>query len=104
MDLVESYSEELKLIRKTGTKAWVFPLVGALFLLPFYAPEHLVYTATLVAIYSVGVMGQNLLIGYTGQISFGQAGFFCIGAFTFGHLFRAGVPWPLGVDGRRTLI
>lgn len=97
MDLVESYSEELKLMRKTGTKAWVLPLIAAVFLMPLYAPEHLIYTATIVAIYTIGVLGQNLLIGFTGQISFGQAGFFCIGAFTFGHLFRAGVPWPVSV-------
>jgi branched-chain amino acid transport system permease protein len=99
MDLIESYAEELKLIRKTGTKAWVFPVVAALFLLPLYAPEHLVYVATLIAIYSIGIMGQNLLLGYTGLISFAQAGFFCIGAFTFGHLYRAGVPWLASVLG-----
>jgi len=99
MDLIESYSEELKLIRKTGTKAWVFTVVGAIFLLPLYAPEHIVYVATLIAIFSIGIMGQNLLIGYTGQISFAQAGFFCIGAFTFGHMYRAGIPWPVGVLG-----
>ena len=99
MDLIESYAEELKLIRKTGTKAWVLPLVGAIFLLPLYAPEHLVYVATIIAIYSIGIIGQNLLLGYTGLISFAQAGFFCIGAFTFGHLYRAGIPWPLSVLG-----
>lgn len=99
MDLIESYSEELKLIRKTGTKAWVFTAVAAIFLLPLFAPEHLVYVATIIAIYSIGIMGQNLLIGYTGQISFAQAGFFCIGAFTFGHLYRAGIPWPVSVLG-----
>jgi branched-chain amino acid transport system permease protein len=99
LDLIESYAEELKLIRKTGTKAWVFPVVAAIFLLPLYAPEHLVYVATIIAIYSIGIMGQNLLLGYTGLISFAQAGFFCIGAFTFGHLYRAGVPWLLSVLG-----
>ncbi len=97
MDLIESYSEELKLIRKTWTKIWVIGLVVLFFLLPFFAPEYLIYIATVIAIYSIGVMGQNLLIGYTGQISFGQAGFFCIGAFTFGHLVRAGVPWILSL-------
>lgn len=97
MDLIESYREELKLIRKTGTKIWVLAVVLAIFLLPLYAPEHMVYIATVIAIYSIGVMGQNLLIGYTGQISFGQAGFFCIGAFTFGHLMGAEVNWVLGL-------
>jgi len=99
LDLVESYAEELKLIRKTGTKAWVFAVVIAIFLLPLYAPEHLVYVTTIIAIYAIGIIGQNLLIGYTGQISFAQAGFFCIGAFAFGHLYRAGIPWPVSVLG-----
>jgi branched-chain amino acid transport system permease protein len=97
MDLIESYREELQLARKPWTRIWVSSLVLALFLLPFYAPEHLVYAATLIAVYSIGVMGQNLLIGYTGQISFGQAGFLCIGCFTFGHLSRAGMPWPVSL-------
>lgn len=97
MDLIESYSEELKLVRKAGTKAWVFSVVAAVFLLPLYAPEHLVYVATIIAIYTVGVLGQNLLIGYTGQISFAQAGFFCIGAFTFGHMAHTGAPWYLSL-------
>lgn len=97
MDLIESYTEELKLIRKTDTKIWVFAVLIAILLLPMYVPEHLVYVATVIAIYAIGILGQNLLIGYTGQISFAQAGFFCIGAFAFGHLYWAGVPWPAGL-------
>ncbi|MFC1883317.1 branched-chain amino acid ABC transporter permease [Thermodesulfobacteriota bacterium] len=99
MDLIESYSEELKLTRKAGTKAWVLTVLVAAFLLPLYAPEHMVYTASLIAIFSIGVVGQNLLIGYTGQISFGQAGLLCIGCYTFGHLARAGVPWLVALLG-----
>lgn len=95
MDLIESYREELQLIRKPWTRVWVGALVAALALLPLYTPEHLVYVATIVCIYAIGVQGQNILIGYTGQISFGQAGFLAIGAFTFGHLARLGMPWPL---------
>jgi branched-chain amino acid transport system permease protein len=39
-------------------------------------------------------MGQNILIGYTGQISFGQAGFLAIGAFAYGHVRGWGAPFP----------
>jgi branched-chain amino acid transport system permease protein len=99
MDLIESYRDELKLIRKPWTKVWVGLFVLCLLLLPWFGPEHLTYTATIILIYTVGVMGQNLLIGYTGQISFGQAGFLALGAFTFGHLSRLGVPWPLALLG-----
>lgn len=97
MDLIQSYTEELELIRKNFTKVWVWGLVLAVFLLPLYAADSTVYIATLVFLFTIGTMGQNLLIGYTGQISFGQAGFLAIGAFTFGHLVRMGVPWPLAL-------
>ncbi|MBW1796787.1 MAG: branched-chain amino acid ABC transporter permease [Deltaproteobacteria bacterium] len=89
MDLIESYKEELQLIRKPWTRVWVGAFVLALLLLPWYAP--------IIFIYTVGVQGQNILIGYTGQISFGQAGFLAIGAFTFGHMSRLGIPWPIGL-------
>lgn len=97
MDLIESYKEELQLIRKPWARVWVGAFVLCLLLLPWLAPEHITYIVTIIFIYSIGVQGQNLLIGYTGQISFGQAGFLAIGAFTFGHLNQWGVPWPLGV-------
>jgi len=97
MDLVESYREELQLIRKNWTRVWVSAIVVAVILLPLYSPEHFVYIAALICIYSVGVQGQNLLIGYTGQMSLGQAGFLAIGAFSFGHLVRLGAPWPVAL-------
>ena len=97
MDLIESYKEELQLIRKPWTRLWVGAFMVCLLLLPWIAPEHITYIVTIIFIYSIGVQGQNLLIGYTGQISFGQAGFLAIGAFTFGHLSQWGIPWPLGI-------
>ena len=97
MDLIESYQEELQLIRKPWTRIWVGTFVLLLLLLPWYAPEHITYIATIIFIYSIGVQGQNLLIGYTGQISFGQGAFLAIGAFTFGHLARLGIPWPISL-------
>ena len=97
MDLIQSYREDLRLIRRPWTRVWVAGAAAAVFLLPLYAPEHVVYIATIIALYSIGVMGQTLLIGFTGQISFGQAGFLAIGAFTFGHVCGAGAPWPVGL-------
>ena len=99
MDLIQSYKEELQLIRKPWTRVWVAVFVLSLILLPWVAPQHITYITTIIFIYSIGVQGQNLLIGYTGQISFGQAGFLAIGAFTFGHLSIHGVPWFLSLLG-----
>lgn len=92
MDLIESYREELRLIRKPWTGAGISLIVLALLALPWWKVDYLVYMATVVFITAIGVQGQNILIGYTGQISFGQAGFLAIGAYTFGHLSVLGVP------------
>ena len=99
MDLVESYREDLRFARKPVTRTLLVVLVAALAAFPWVAPQHALFLATLIAVYSIGVMGQNLLIGYTGQISFGQAGFLAIGAFTFGHLRIWGVPFLLALAG-----
>jgi branched-chain amino acid transport system permease protein len=92
VDLVESYREDLRFARKRVTRGLLALLLAALAGLPWVAPEHAVFLVTLIALYSIGVMGQNLLIGYTGQISFGQAGFLAIGAFAFGHARAWGAP------------
>jgi branched-chain amino acid transport system permease protein len=103
VDLVESYREDLRFARTPAARALLALLLAALAVFPWVAPDYMVFLATLVALYSIGVMGQNLLIGYTGQISFGQAGFLAIGAFAFGHLRIAGAPFPLALLGAGAL-
>lgn len=103
MDLVESYAEDLKFARKRVTRVLLGLVLGALTVFPWVAPEGVVFAATLVALTAIGVMGQNLLIGYTGQISFGQAGFLAIGAFGFGHLRIWGAPFLLALAGAGVL-
>lgn len=99
MDLVESYRQDLRFARRPITRALLGALLLALAVFPWVAPAYAIFIATLIALYSIGVMGQNLLIGYTGQISFGQAGFLAIGAFTFGHLRIWGVPFLVALAG-----
>ena len=99
MDLVESYREDLRFARRPITRALLGLLLAVVAAFPWVAPDHMVFIATLVALYSIGVMGQNLLIGYTGQISFGQAGFLAIGAFAFGHMRIWGAPFLLALAG-----
>ena len=99
MDLVESYREDLRFARRPITRTLLGLLLAAVAVFPWVAPQYAVFIATLIALYSIGVMGQNLLIGYTGQISFGQAGFLAIGAFTFGHLRIWGLPFLVALAG-----
>jgi branched-chain amino acid transport system permease protein len=99
MDLVESYREDLRFARRPITRTLLGLLLTAAVVFPWVAPEYAMFLVTLIALYSIGVMGQNLLIGYTGQISFGQAGFLAIGAFTFGHLRIWGGPFLVALGG-----
>lgn len=97
MDLVESYREELRFARKPIPRALLVTLLLALALLPWWAPSAWLARGSLVWLYAIGVIGQNLLMGYAGQISFGQAGFLAVGAYAFGHLRIAGVPFSLSL-------
>ncbi|HDP23935.1 MAG TPA: branched-chain amino acid ABC transporter permease [Deltaproteobacteria bacterium] len=99
MNLVESYKDDLKLIEKPWTRVWVTALVAGLILMPWFSSEHLVFVFTLIFIYAIGIQGQNILIGYTGQISLGQAGFLAIGAFSFAHFMNVGSPMLLSLIG-----
>ncbi len=103
MDLVESYRADVGFARKRITRALLALLLVAVAVFPWVAPDHMVFVATLVALYAIGVMGQNLLIGYTGQISFGQAGFLAIGAFAFGHFRIWGAPFLVALLGAGVL-
>jgi len=53
--------------------------------------------SNLIAIYVIVVLGLNLFIGYTGQISLGHAAFFAIGAYgsAIGTTTLGGPAWPV---------
>lgn len=47
----------------------------------FSANSYLIFLMCIIMIYSIATSGLDLLFGYTGQISLGHAGFYCIGAY-----------------------
>ena len=100
MELRQRYEEDLYHVR--GALGWTALLgfLGVLALLPYLAPRYFLFTASLIAAHVVIAVGLNLLVGYTGQISLGHAGFVSIGAYTAGILAaRLGVPWPMALLG-----
>jgi branched-chain amino acid transport system permease protein len=70
--------------------------IAVLAVLPWLLPSKAL--AVNVLIYGVVVMGYNLLFGYTGLLSFGQAAFFGSGAYLTGiAIGRYGMPWFVAV-------
>jgi branched-chain amino acid transport system permease protein len=64
------------------------PIVAGLALLPFvvdlYQTELLIYGLT----FAIAALGFNLLLGYTGLLSFGHSAYFGVGAYTVAFIVR----------------
>jgi branched-chain amino acid transport system permease protein len=63
-------------------------ILMGLALLPFYVGLYQVQLFTYGLIAGIAALGFNLLLGYTGLLSFGHSAFFGIGAYTVAFLFR----------------
>ncbi len=81
MDMKRNYYEDVELFTSRAVVFWFVVLIGLLYLFPFFAGNYYIYVANYIAINIIVVAGLNLLVGYTGQISLGHAGFFAIGAY-----------------------
>jgi branched-chain amino acid transport system permease protein len=74
-------------------------LVAALAVLPWVSGKYPVYLAMQVLILAVFSLGFNLLFGYTGLLSFGQAGFFGVGAYACAKILLVVPNLLLGIAG-----
>ncbi len=63
---------------------WIRIVVGliAACVLPFFISNYHVFQASMVLSYAIALVGMNILIGYSGQISLGHGAFLAIGAYT----------------------
>jgi len=69
-----------------------------LFSLPLYTPGYLLDIINRIGIAVIGAIGLNILTGFTGQISLGNAAFMAIGAFSCGYLgTRFNMPFYLSI-------
>jgi branched-chain amino acid transport system permease protein len=73
----------------------LIPLVAA-FLVPALGSRFYTFVANDIAIWALFATSLNLLVGYTGLVSFGHAAYFGIGAYATGLLMKQlAVPFPL---------
>jgi branched-chain amino acid transport system permease protein len=98
MDMKRDYYEDVQLCTSGVVVFWLFVLFASLAAFPFIAKNYYVYVANYMAINVIVVVGLNLLVGYTGQISLGHAGFFAIGAYgTIVLMTKAHFPFLLAL-------
>lgn len=96
----ETYQADEALFDTTTQRLWLALLAASLALFPFVADAYWLYLACLVAINVASATGLNILTGYTGLVSLGQAAFMGLGAYTVAVMeLRLGTPVLLNLLG-----
>jgi branched-chain amino acid transport system permease protein len=100
-----SYRQEMRLIRTKAMAIWFVIMSATLIYLPWVMSQHQIFGMHLTRhetlnmnmtqinftlLYVVGALGLNLLTGYTGLISIGNAAFYAIGAMVAASV---GIKW-----------
>jgi branched-chain amino acid transport system permease protein len=93
-----SYTADEALFDTKVQWVWLGLLALALIAFPFLAGPYWIYLACLVAINVASATGLNILTGYTGLVSLGQAAFMGVGAYTVAVLeIRVGTPFVVNL-------
>ena len=96
--LKETYVADSALFDSRTQSVWLAVGATLLVLFPFMASDYWLYLACLVSINVASATGLNVLTGYTGLVSLGQAAFMGLGAYTVAILqTRAGTPFLLNI-------
>lgn len=97
-DFDRSYQQDMAVIRRPWQ--WVALAIGLLILLatPLWGSAYMVSTANRIFYTIIAVQGLNILTGYTGQISLGQAAFMLVGGYASAlATIHLGLPFPLAI-------
>jgi len=91
-----TYAKDMALYPLPVARWTVAVIVALLCIAPFALHEYYVSILNLILVATVGALGLNILVGYTGQISIGHAAFMSVGAYTAANLaVRLGLPFWL---------
>jgi len=94
----ETYAVDQALFDTLVQRAWFGVLLVLLAAFPFVADPYWLFMACLVGINVASATGLNILTGYTGLVSLGQAAFMGVGAYAVAILeLRLGTPFLLNL-------
>jgi len=67
---------------------WAVPAVIALVILPFVVPPYQTVLLSYGLVFAIAALGFNLLLGYTGLLSFGHSAYFGVGAYAVAFVVK----------------
>lgn len=77
---------------------WAGLIVAATLLIPLVVGEYWIHVAVEILIMGLFAVSFNMIFGYMGQLSFGHAAYFGVGAYATGLLLvKTSVPLPLSL-------
>jgi branched-chain amino acid transport system permease protein len=95
-DFRETYRADMAIFETRFARGLLAVFLAALALLPLVATHYWLDVLVRVLIAVVAATGLNILTGFTGQISLGNAAFLAVGAYTTAVLAgRFGLPFPV---------
>ena len=90
----ENYRSDERIFQTWFVRIWLIAFLILWALFPLFASKYMISVMIEVGIAIIACHGLNLLTGFTGQISLGQAAFMGVGAYTCSILVgQAGVPF-----------
>src|ERR1700724_1416030 len=83
-------------MKTSGINSWPIVAAGvaAALAVPAIAQDgYIIQLLNIAILNTIVVLGLNFVTGWTGQINFGQAAFYGLGAYTTAIAAKAGLPW-----------
>jgi branched-chain amino acid transport system permease protein len=94
----EDYRSDERIFQTWFVRVWLIGFLLACVLFPLVASKYLISILIEAGIAVIACHGLNLLTGFTGQISLGQAAFMGVGAYACSILInQAGVPFIIAL-------
>jgi branched-chain amino acid transport system permease protein len=78
---------------KSGASVALIAIVAALVIPALTHDGYVIQLLNIAMLNAIVVLGLNFATGWTGQINFGQAAFYGLGAYTTAIATKAGLPW-----------
>jgi branched-chain amino acid transport system permease protein len=95
-DFKQTYAQDMAIFETPLPRIGLAVFFVAVASLPFFATSFWLDVANRIFIAVIAAMGLNILTGFTGQISLGNAAFLAVGAYTTAVLAgRFGLPFPV---------
>jgi len=88
-----TYAGDMGIFETRRARRLLAVFIVAVFAVPFVATSYWLDVANRAAIAVIAATGLNILTGFTGQISLGNAAFLAVGAYTTAFLANHGVPF-----------